>query len=335
MTGLSVAFDSLVQFKLGARSAEFTFSPFMPLANTARVLPAEPFPGSDLPMRLQVSEQVSSGLLKVPMLPQVATEVLQAVGDANCDALRLSALIHKDPALAGRVLKIANSPTYMAKSPLVSLQQAVSRLGFATLTEIALAASVQSGVFHVPGLDAELQSMWKMALATASFAKEIARLRRLNVETAFLCGLLADIGRPVVLQAAADMARKLKLPMRDAGVKEELLSIADEFALEATKAVMNQWELPAAVRAAAANRETPNLAEAYTKEAAIAGAARALGLALLHPVVPPKGAPQNDAALTALHENPAFVILNLYRDDAAALVAKGDMVKKAISGLSS
>lgn len=306
----------------------------MPPASTARVQSDEPSFGSFLPMRSQVAEQVSSGLLKVPMLPQVATEVLQAVGDANCDALRLSALIHKDPSLAGLVLKIANSPTYMAKSPLVSLQQAVSRLGFATLTEIALAASVQSGVFHVPGLDTELQTMWKIALATASFAKEIARLRRLNVETAFLCGLLADVGRPVVLQAAADIARKLKLPLRDAGVKEELLSIADEFALEATKAVVNQWELPAAVRAAAANRETPSLAESYMKEAAIAGAARALAISLLHPALPSKDAPKNDAALVTLHENPAFVILNLYRDDAAALVAKGDMVKKAISGLS-
>lgn len=324
----------MVRFKLAKSSADILVSPFMPTASTARVLPVEPSLGSSLPMRLQVDEQVSSGALKVPMLPQVATEVLQAVGDANCDALRLSALIHKDPALAGRVLKIANSPTYMAKSPLVSLQQAVSRLGFATLTEIALAASVQSGVFNVPGLDAELQTMWRLSLATASFAKEIARLRRLNVETAFLCGLLADVGRPVVLQAAADIARKLKLPMRDAGVKEELLSIADEFALEATKAVVNQWELPAAVRAAAANRETPGLAEAYTKEAAIAGAARALGLALLHPVIPAKGAPKSDAVAT-LHENPAFVILNLYRDDAAALVAKGDVIEKAISGLSS
>ena len=306
----------------------------MPPASPVRVQPDEPSFGSFLPMQSQVAEQVSSGLLKVPMLPQVATEVLQAVGDANCDALRLSALIHKDPSLAGLVLKIANSPTYMAKSPLVSLQQAVSRLGFATLAEIVLAASVQSGVFHVPGLDAELQTMWKIALATASFAKEIARLRRLNVETAFLCGLLADVGRPVVLQAAADIARKLKLPIRDAGVKAELLGIADKFALEATKAVVNKWELPAAVRAAAANRETPSLAEAYMKEAAIAGAARALAILLLHPVVPSKGAAKNDAALVTLHENPAFVILNLYRDDAAALVAKGEMVKKAISGLS-
>src|SRR5688572_21842385 len=134
-------------------------------------------------MGSEVEQLLLTGGLKVPMLPQVATDVLQAAGDDKCDAARLSGLIHKDPALAGRVLKIANSPLYMAKSPLVSLQQAVARLGFGTLTEIALAASVESGVFAAPGFEAEIQSLWQEALATAAFAKEIARLRRLNVET--------------------------------------------------------------------------------------------------------------------------------------------------------
>lgn len=303
----------------------------MVVANTARAFVEVPPLGLISVIRQEVLDLISLGKLKVPMLPQVATQVLQAVGDANCDALRLSGLIHKDPALAGRVLKMANSPTYMAKSPMVSLQQAVARLGFATLTEIALAASVESGVFQVPGMDAELQGLWKTALATAAFAKEIARLRRLNVETAFLCGLLADIGRPVVLQIAADSARKLNFSTRDPDVRQELLLIADQFAVDATKVVVDAWDLPAAVRGAAAHRDTPLLAGPYVKEAAIAGAARALAVSMLAPV-PKPGDPQSPA-VAALHENGAFVILNIYRDDAAALVAKGDAVKKAISAL--
>ena len=281
-------------------------------------------------LRDDVAQLLTAGSLKVPMLPQVATEVLQAVGDDRCDASRLSGLIHKDPALAGRVLKIANSPLYMAKSPMVSLQQAVSRLGFSTLTEIALAASVESGVFQVPGMDAEIQMLWKEALATAAFAKEIARLRRLNVETAFLCGLLADIGRPVVLQAAADNAHKHDLSARDPSVKLQMLAVADEFAAMATKVVVNKWDLPAAVQAAASFRDAPGLAGPHAKDAAIASAARTLALSMLRP------ANDADAALPAppMHENAAFALLNIYRDDAEGLIAKSELVKKAISGLS-
>ena len=42
-----------------------------------------------------------------------------------------------------------------------------------------------------------------------AFAKEIARMRRANVESAFLCGLLHDIGKPVILQALADLQRDI------------------------------------------------------------------------------------------------------------------------------
>lgn len=274
---------------------------------------------------LEVEQLVRTGSLKVPMLPQVATEVLQAASDDKCDGVRLSGLIHKDPALAGRVLKIANSPLYMAKSPLVSLQQAVSRLGFATLTEIALAASVESGVFAVPGFEQEIQTLWRESLATAAFAKEIARLRRLNVETAFLCGLLTDIGRPVVLQAAVDLARKHKLMTKDPHVRAGLLEVASRFAAATTQSVVKAWQLPAAVQAAASYRDDPGAAGPYTKDAAIASAARRLALNLLKP--------SNEDV--SLHEHAAFVLLNLYRDDAAALVAKGDAVKKSILGLAS
>lgn len=274
-------------------------------------------------MQSEVEQLLLSGGLKVPMLPQVATDVLQAAGDAKCDAARLSGLIHKDPALAGRVLKIANSPLYMAKSPLVSLQQAVARLGFGTLTEIALAASVESGVFAAPGFEAEIQSMWQESLATAAFAKEIARHRRLNVETAFLCGLLADIGRPVILQAAVDVARKKNYLMHELAVRAEVLGLASLFAAAATKMVVSAWKLPTAVQAAASFRDAPQAAGAHTKDAAIAGAARALALNMLY----------QTEDKTSLHEHFAFVILNLYRDDAAALIAKGDAIKKSILGL--
>lgn len=276
-------------------------------------------------LALAVEELVKSGSVKVPMLPQVATQVLQAASDDKCDAARLSGLIHKDPALAGRVLKIANSPLYMAKSPLVSLQQAVARLGFATLTEIALAASVESGVFAVPGFEHEIQALWHESLATAAFAKEIARLRRLNVETAFLCGLLADIGRPVVLQAVVDLARKQKLSTGAPEVRACLLDLASRFAGATTQSVVKAWQLPAAVQAAASHRDEPAAAGPHVKDAAIAGAARWLALNLLHP----------SADAVPLHEQGAFVLLNLYRDDAAALVAKGDAVKKAVLGLAS
>ena len=62
---------------------------------------------------------------------------------------------------------------------------------------------MQSGVFRVPGYEPVLNQLWRHALASGAFAKEIARVRRLNVESAFLCGLLHSVGKPALLQLSS------------------------------------------------------------------------------------------------------------------------------------
>ena len=100
----------------------------------------------------EVRARVRAGSWRVPLLPQVASQVVALAASPVADASRLSALIHRDPSLAGQVLRIANSAAYAPRMPIVSLQQAVARLGLTVINEIAFAASVQSGIFKVPGL---------------------------------------------------------------------------------------------------------------------------------------------------------------------------------------
>jgi HD-like signal output (HDOD) protein len=106
--------------------------------------------------------------------------------DPNADAAKLSALIHQDQALAAHVLKIANSPAYMPRSPVVSLQHAVAMLGITLLSEIAFTASLKVGAFQVAGYEDEVKQLWWHSLATGAFAKEVARAKRMNIESAYL-----------------------------------------------------------------------------------------------------------------------------------------------------
>ena len=58
--------------------------------------------------------------------------------------------------------------------------------------------------------------MWAHSAAAGAWAREIARQRRPNVEGAFLCGLLHDVGRPVMVQAVVDTERTQERPLRRA-----------------------------------------------------------------------------------------------------------------------
>ena len=55
-------------------------------------------------------KKLDAGEVELPLLPQVASQVMALAADATADAAKLSSLIHQDQALAAHVLRIANSP---------------------------------------------------------------------------------------------------------------------------------------------------------------------------------------------------------------------------------
>ncbi|MEC4671956.1 MAG: HDOD domain-containing protein, partial [Nitrospirota bacterium] len=96
-------------------------------------------------VRTLLVDRIEKGELRLPLLPQVAHQVMTLTNDPDSDVTRLASLIQQDQALAGQILSVANSPAYMPRSPIVSLQQAVAWLGMKHLADMALMVSIQSG----------------------------------------------------------------------------------------------------------------------------------------------------------------------------------------------
>jgi len=170
----------------------------------------------------ELHKKLNDGSIELPLLPEVAQKVILMVSNENINAAKLSDIIHKDQALAGNILRITNSASYAGSMKIVSLQQAVARLGINLLREIALAASVQNSVFNVPGQEKIIHYLWEHSLATSAFSKEIARHRRRNVESAYLCGLLHNIGKPVVLKALHQLCKEMSIKLTDDETREIL-----------------------------------------------------------------------------------------------------------------
>jgi HD-like signal output (HDOD) protein len=161
---------------------------------------------------------IASGVIDVPMLPEVANKALMLAQNPDSDASEMAKLIEGDQSLAAHVMRIANSVAYTPLGNLVSLQQAIARLGMGIISEIALAASIGSKMFNTPGYESYVAQLWKHALATGLWAKEIARHGRSNVEVAFLAGLLHSMGKPALLQAILDLSRQKQLQLDEQSV---------------------------------------------------------------------------------------------------------------------
>jgi len=276
-----------------------------------------------LPDRLQADllERIAGGELELPMLPSVAWEVTALSAAPDVDVRKLSALIHRDQALAGHVLRVANSPAYMPRIPIVSLQQAISRLGTTALSEIAFAISLHSRVFNVPGYEEVVRTLWQHAVGAAAYAKEIARWRRSNVESAFLCGLLHDIGKPVVLQALLDLQR-----VSGVAVNAAVVSTAMEaYHAHVGQLIATAWTLPSPVAESITYHHDYLIAPTCTEAVMIIRLADCLSYHLDLPEVFDED---------HVRHHPVLADLNFYPDDVETLLSKREAVRTFIEGMS-
>lgn len=265
---------------------------------------------------------ISSEQIEIPMLPSTAQKVLMMAQSADGDAAQMAKLIEGDQSLAGHVMRIANSAAYTPMANLVSLQQAIARLGMGVITEIALAASVGTKLFHTPGFESYVSDIWKEALATALWAKEIARFRRSNVEVAFLAGLLHSIGRPAVIQVILELASKQQTQLHEADV----LKLEDMFAHQVTESVMSTWQMSDLVTDAVIHYNSVEKAVKDSTQAAH------VNVGLLYAKNMLKADQQTKQAIFDASE---LTTLNLYQDEAETLLEKSDVIKTRLEGLAS
>ncbi len=286
--------------------------------------------GSDLEQLEQtLIQRIKTGDIELPLLPQAASKVMALASDPNADAAKLSALIHQDQALAAHVLKIANSPAYMPRSPVVSLQHAVAMLGITLLSEIAFTASLKVGAFQVPGYEDEVKQLWRHSLATGAFAKEVARAKRMNVESAYLCGLLHEIGKPVVLRTTTTIAREqsskwVKALATILDNKSHVKTLIEGYHTRVGVLIAEKWSLPKQVAEAIQYYGDYEHTTSFRQECMLTFVADRLASHLLTPEEMPED---------SLRDHPVFAELNLYPQDVDKLLTTKEQVLTIVNAI--
>lgn len=187
--------------------------------------------------------QLERGDLELPVLPEVAARVVSFTGSPDADAAGLARLITADQSLAAHVMRVATSAIYQPRNPIESLQQAITWLGMAEVSEIAFSVAVQGKLLNVPGQKARVQQMWKQAVATALWSRVVADAAGKPGEASYLSGLLHEIGRPACLQALVEFSRRAKVPLSD----PELDALVGEFHVEVGVQLAARWKLPSTI----------------------------------------------------------------------------------------
>ncbi len=269
-----------------------------------------------------VAAEIATGELELPLLPTSAMQVFHLASDVDADIGKVAGMIERDQKLATGVLRVANSVAYSPRQEIVTLRQAIMRLGLKSLCEIVLGAAFKATVFADDRYMEPMQQYWRTGIGSALWAKELARLRRKNVETAYLCGMLHNVGQPMTLKIIAGLDQA---PPFD----DHLGQVVNQHATEVGGILADLWQLPEVVKTCIAFHQNFEAAENYRDEAcAVRGAAELLKVADHEP-----SEDEDDPALK-LQSMPCFQELNVYPDDLAGLLAQKSRLAMALESFS-
>ncbi len=133
--------------------------------------------------------------------PVAAQRLLELTSSPDYRVAEVTEVIESDPALASRLLRIVNSALAGLKRPCRSVRSAVTLLGQRNLRQSALSASVLAGF---GANDERSAAILDHSNVVAALCRDLANKARLPAEEAYLCGLLHDAGKLMLLQAHDD-----------------------------------------------------------------------------------------------------------------------------------
>jgi putative nucleotidyltransferase with HDIG domain len=207
-----------------------------------------------------LTEKISS----LPTLPKVIAEITTLMQNPRTSAEEVGRAITMDQALASKVLRLVNSAFYGFPGRVNTITHAIVILGFNTVKNIVLTASVfdklggkgQFGSF-------DLEKFWLHSIATGVIAKEIAKkVNFRSSEESFLAGLLHDIGKVILFKFLNDefllVQQQLeKEPMLFIDAEKKSIGITHN---EIGNWLATKWNLPDDLSASILYHHTPVLA---------------------------------------------------------------------------
>lgn len=157
-----------------------------------------------------LTEKLRTNQLVLPTLPEIAVRVRQAAEDPDINLHAMSDVIARDPALAARMLKVANSAFLGRTIKVNSLSQAVTRIGLSQVKNIATAMALeQLFVSQHPLVSQWMATVWQQTIEVTCLSMALLRAlhqqhqaMHLSMDTLTLAALIHQIGvLPILAEA--------------------------------------------------------------------------------------------------------------------------------------
>lgn len=136
--------------------------------------------------------------LQIPSLPTALTEFLELSNSDDYDIRELGQIVEHDPGMTVDLLKCVNSAAFGGAQAIRTPTEALVRLGVPNARNYLMAAGMRSATLVYDSRLMNHRNFWNESLRRALFAQHTARKLQVDVELAFIGGLLQDFVLPVL-----------------------------------------------------------------------------------------------------------------------------------------
>ena len=202
----------------------------------------------ELALLKKIAERINSGDIDIPPVPDILVRLNQCMQNQDGpSAQEVMKIIMADQILTSKILKVANSAYYGFSNQVTSLQHAIVYMGFNTMLNIVTAYSLNKICMKNV---TEVRNILRHSLMCAYLAKKIGAMVGFDEEEAFVCGLLHDIGKTILLTLLADYEVTAEMQER----------IIKNYHPQAGSLLTIKWKLPEVVRNAVKFHHAPDKA---------------------------------------------------------------------------
>lgn len=148
----------------------------------------------------RLNADVVRNLKKLYPMPHVTYKARKIIKSSRAGFEEIGGILKADPALAGRVLKVANSAYYGMSGKISSIHHAATLLGSDTLIQIiTLVGNSKMLGTSLQGYNISSDDLWKHSLTAAVCANVLSVKRSSDdEEDSFLAGLMHDSGKIIL-----------------------------------------------------------------------------------------------------------------------------------------
>lgn len=195
---------------------------------------------AEMPELTEVAEWLRPNNTAIPVLPTLASRVIEMASDPDMSVVQLANVIAKDQVLASRLLALANSAYCAPLQQVTTIPDAVIRVGTTGVRNMVFTVCFSSKMYDPAIYGDQGRQLIDHGIGTAYLARIVADRADEAEDEAFLYGLLHDIGKLLILKLAYDHKRRTG----ESVAPEEMAAAMDQHHARFGAITLRRWGLP-------------------------------------------------------------------------------------------